>query len=69
MQQHIQETIDDCLAKIKYTGQSSDLHHGDVMHLIGYASALMHAGVINVAQWGEIRRMREEADAYYMENY
>lgn len=68
MEKHIQEMIDICLDGIRNLRQSSDLHHGDVMHLIGYAAALMHSRAITIYQWEEIKIKREEAHAYYMEN-
>lgn len=69
MERHMQETIDECLKLIRDAGARDPvLHHGDVMHLVGYAAGLMHAGLISLDKWGDIRRLREEADRHWREN-
>lgn len=68
MEISMRQTIDAVLQKIRDTRLSDDLHHGEVMHLSGYASGLMHARAITIYQWEEIRNQRDEAHQFWKEN-
>lgn len=68
MEISIQQTIDSVLKNIRDARLTEDLHHGEVMHLSGYASALMHARVITIHEWEDLRRQRDEAHQFWKEN-
>ena len=68
MELHMQETINECLEKIKNSWYSGDLHHGELMYLGGYAAALMHARAISVEEFNTICRLRDKADEYWKEH-